>query len=199
MVAFSSQLRLAVPALALAVLAGCASAPPKGQRVSGAFPQSLAVCAGGGISNAPATDAHGRVAAFDQLIVIRGVMLARAPVEACVSSGYGARRGGAGRFHHGLDLYTGAPKPVLAGGDGVVETVGQQRAYGNVVVIRHGAGVETRYAHLSSFAPGLRKGARVSAGDVIGMTGRTGNATAVHLHYEVRIDSRAVDPLTYGR
>lgn len=200
MVALSRSLRLAFPALALALLAGCASAPPKGARASGAFPQGLSVCAGG-VSNAPAADASGRLAGFDQLIVVRGNMLARAPVEACLSSGYGPRRGagGAGSFHHGLDLYTGAPKPVLAGGDGVIETAGQQRDYGNIVVIRHGAGVETRYAHLSSFAPGLRKGARVSAGDVIGMTGRTGNATAVHLHYEVRIDGRTLDPLTHGR
>lgn len=191
------MLRRIVPFLAFAALAGCATAPPT--RISGDFSRALHLCPGMGISNAPAADSSRRIVGFEQLIVVRGVMLARAPVEACLSSGYGARNGGAGAFHHGVDLYTGSPRPVLAAGDGVVVSAGRQNGYGNVVSIRHGAGVETRYAHLSSFASAVRNGARVSAGDVIGMTGKTGNATAIHLHYEVIIDGKTVNPLTVGQ
>ncbi|MEQ8749892.1 MAG: M23 family metallopeptidase [Amphiplicatus sp.] len=182
---------------ALAALAGCATAPDR--RASGAFMASLHLCPGDGISNAPPADSNRRVEGFEQTMVIRGVMLARAPVNACLSSGYGARSGGAGSFHHGVDLYTGAPRQVLAAGDGVIAGAGRQNGYGNVITIRHRNGVETRYAHLSSFGPGVRKGAGVAAGDVIGLTGNSGNATAVHLHYEVIVDGKTVNPLTIGR
>lgn len=189
-------MRRIIVSFALALLAGCATAPPRG---GGDFASALALCPGGGISNAPAADAHGRVSGYDPSLRVRGVTLARAPADACLSSGYGPRRGGASRFHHGVDLYTGAPRPALAAGDGIVISAGVQSGYGKVVALRHGSGVETRYAHLSAIAPGLAKGAQVRAGDVIGRTGETGNATAVHLHYEVRIDGRTVDPLGAGR
>ena len=191
------MLRRLAPILAFAALAGCATAPAT--RSSGEFMTSLSLCPGGGITNAPAAGSNRRIQGFDQMIVIRGVMLARAPADACLSSGYGARNGGAGSFHHGIDLYTGAPRSILAAGDGVIASAGRQRGYGNVVTIRHRNGVETRYAHLSSFGPGVRKGAGVAAGDVIGLTGNSGNATAVHLHYEVIVDGKTVNPLTIGR
>ncbi|MEQ8936857.1 MAG: hypothetical protein RIE56_13790, partial [Amphiplicatus sp.] len=88
------MLRRLVPILAIAALAGCATAPDR--PASGEFARDLRLCPGGGISNAPAADSNGRVAGFEQMIVIRGVILARAPVSACLSSGYGARNGGAG-------------------------------------------------------------------------------------------------------
>ncbi|MBB5520010.1 M23 family metallopeptidase [Amphiplicatus metriothermophilus] len=196
MVALVPSLRIVAPAVALAVLAGCATAP---RPAGGDFPQTLRLCPGGGIANAPPAHGDGRVRDFDPMIVARGVMLARAPVEGCLSSGYGPRRGGAGAFHKGVDLYTGRPRPVLAAGDGIVAEAGKRRGFGDTILIRHRNGVETRYAHLSGFAPGMRRGARVRAGDVIGRTGRTGNATAVHLHYEVLIDGKALNPLTVGR
>lgn len=129
---------------------------------------------------------------------IRGEAIYRAPVSSCVSSGFGPRQGGASGFHHGVDLYTRAPSPIYAGGDGVVKAVTQMRGYGNTVIIRHRNGVETRYGHLSAFAPGLKPGKRVRRGDYIGRTGRTGNATAVHLHYEVLVDGKRHNPLTVG-
>ncbi len=191
------MLRRLVLILALAALAGCATAPAR--RGGGEFMTALQLCPGGGITNAPAAGSNRRVDGFEQMIVIRGVMLARAPVNACLSSGYGARRGGAGSFHHGIDLYTGAPRQVLAAGGGVIASAGRRNGYGNVITIRHRNGVETRYAHLSSFGPGVREGAAVAAGDVIGLTGNSGNATAVHLHYEVIVDGKTVNPLTIGR
>ena len=184
--------RASSAALAFA-LAACATAPGPPTAQSGA----LFVCAGG-VSNAPATDGRGRVKGYQPVASLRGARLLRAPVEACVSSGFGPRRGGAGSFHEGLDLYTGRPRAVAAGGDGVVEFIGSQRGYGRTIVIRHGSGLKTRYAHLSSYARGLKPGDRVYQGEQIAMTGRTGNATAVHLHYEILVRGRPVDPLRAG-
>lgn len=188
--------RLFVVSCIIFALAACASAPKGGASFAGAG--ALALCPGN-VSNAPKTDSRGRIEGFDPYADVRGVMLSRAPVAACLSSGYGPRGGGAGQFHDGLDLYTREPAPVAAGGDGVVESVGRLNGYGETIVIRHKNGVSTRYAHLSSFASGVRKGARVRQGEIIGRTGRTGNATAVHLHYEVIVDGRTVNPLTVGR
>lgn len=147
------------------------------------------------VSNAPPVGSQGEIIAYSPLTVIRGVMLARAPVDACLSSAFGPRSAGAGPFHGGLDLYTGSPRPVLAAGDGRVESILQQRGYGLVILIDHRNGVSTRYAHLSAIAPDIRPGAHVLAGEEIARTGRTGNATAVHLHYEILVNGRAVDPL----
>lgn len=158
----------------------------------------LSLCKGVRISNAPQTDSAGRIINFDAVANIKGVSLLRAPVDACVSSGFGPRRGGASSFHHGVDLYTGGPKAVFAGGAGTVTAVQSLRGYGKTVLVDHGHGVKTRYAHLSSYADGLRPGMRVAKGDRLGRTGRTGNATAVHLHYEILIDGRRHNPLTVG-
>ena len=181
--------------LAFLGLAACATAPgrPVGE-VSG----SLAVCPGR-VANPPASDRHGRVIGFEAVAHIEGANLLRAPVEACVSSGYGPRRGGAGSFHEGVDLYTGTPRGIVAGGDGVVEFIGSQRGYGRTIVIRHNTRIKTRYAHLSSYARHLREGARVARGEPIGRTGDSGNATAVHLHYEFLVRGRPVDPLAAGK
>ena len=67
--------------------------------------------------------------------------------------------------------------------------------YGSQILLKHGDGVETRYAHLSSYAPSVSEGARVRQGEFIGMTGMTGHASGIHLHYEVLVDGRSVDPL----
>jgi murein DD-endopeptidase MepM/ murein hydrolase activator NlpD len=98
------------------------------------------------------------------------------------------------RFHKGLDF--GAPEgtPVHAAEDGVVETLGRRGHYGLYLRLRHCATVETAYAHLARFAPGLRAGATVSRGQVIAQVGRTGWATGPHLYYEVIVDGRTVDP-----
>jgi murein DD-endopeptidase MepM/ murein hydrolase activator NlpD len=86
---------------------------------------------------------------------------------------------------------------VHATADGVVTFSGTQGAYGDIVVVDHGGGYATAYAHLSR--RGVRAGAQVRRGDRIGLVGRTGNATAPHLHYEVRRDGEAVNPEPYLR
>ena len=187
-------MRCVVVFVAFLALAGCATAPAP---PAGEFAGVLSVCPGR-VANAPAAGPNGRVLGFEPIVEIGGASLLRAPVEGCVSSGYGPRRGGAGSFHEGLDLYTGSPRVVVAGGDGVVEFIGSQRGYGRTIVIRHNGRIKTRYAHLSSYARNIRVGARIARGEPIGRTGRSGNATAVHLHYEFLIRGRPVDPLTAG-
>ena len=194
---------------AVTVLASCVSASPrhtahKPIKVNAAYQvktaatgPALHVCPGH-VSNAPATDAKRKIVNYDPVAEVSGVALTRAPVKSCVSSGYGPRRGGASSFHSGVDLFTRTPAPIYASGDGIIENIGTRRSYGRTILIRHRDSVKTRYAHLSSYAPGLKSGSRVRGGELIGYTGDTGNATAVHLHYEVLVHGKRRDPLSIG-
>jgi murein DD-endopeptidase MepM/ murein hydrolase activator NlpD len=100
------------------------------------------------------------------------------------------------RPHLGTDFGTGHGTPVKTTADGTISFAGWDGGYGNLIRIDHGNGYETRYAHLSRFAPTIRRGTRVKQGQVIGYTGATGLATAPHLHYEFRHHGRAVDART---
>jgi murein DD-endopeptidase MepM/ murein hydrolase activator NlpD len=100
------------------------------------------------------------------------------------------------RAHRGVDFAAPVGTRVLATADGTVHFVGQQRGYGNVVVLRHRGERETVYAHLQGFADGIRVGARISQGQDIGAVGMTGWTTGPHLHYEVRVNGDHVDPMT---
>ncbi len=99
------------------------------------------------------------------------------------------------RAHKGVDYAAAIGTPVKATGDGVVEFVGVQHGYGNVVVIRHGPRYTTLYGHLSRFRAGLRPGNRVRQGQLIAYVGMTGLATGPHLHYEFRIDGVHQNPV----
>jgi len=99
------------------------------------------------------------------------------------------------RAHRGVDFAAPTGTRVRASADGVVDFVGQQRGYGNVVILKHANNHSSLYAHLNSFASGLRPGARVHQGDTIGAVGSTGWATGPHLHYEIRVRGEQVDPL----
>lgn len=183
--------------MAAIALAGCATAPPPRGATPGP-PSDLYLCRGVFVANAPPAAADGRVLPYTPFILVRDIALARAPVAACLSSAFGVRVGGAGIVHDGLDLYTGAPRPVAAAADGRVVAIRRLNGYGLTIEIAHGRGVATRYGHLDSAAPGLREGGRVAAGETIAATGRSGNATAVHLHYEIRVDGEPIDPLGAG-
>jgi len=100
------------------------------------------------------------------------------------------------RAHKGVDFAAPAGTPVHAAGDGQVAVAARQNGYGNVVIVRHPGTYSTVYAHLSRFAPGVKTGARISQGDVIGFVGQTGWATGPHLHYEFRVNDVQHNPLT---
>ena len=112
-----------------------------------------------------------------------------------ISSGFGFRVDpftGAGAFHPGLDFRGPIGAPIYAAARGTVSFVGPRSGYGNCVEIDHGNGLATRYAHMSGFRTVLGK--LVQPGDVIGLIGSTGRSTGPHLHFEVRINDRPVNP-----
>lgn len=100
------------------------------------------------------------------------------------------------RPHRGVDYGAATGTPVQVTGDGQVAFAGRQGGYGNVIIIDHGRGNRTLYAHLSRFAPKMRVGQRVNQGQVIGYVGSTGWATGPHLHYEFQVNGQTKDPLT---
>lgn len=99
------------------------------------------------------------------------------------------------RLHPGVDWAAPRGTPIMAAGNGVVEKAGWSSGYGRFTLIRHTNGYETAYGHQSAIAKGIVPGARVRQGQVIGYVGSTGLSTGPHLHYEVRINSKPVDPL----
>ena len=123
----------------------------------------------------------------------------RMPLEgAALTSGYGMRTHpvlGGRRQHSGIDLAAATGTPVYATADGVIGRADWYSSYGLYVAIEHGASMQTRYAHLSRLA--VAAGDNVKKGDLIGYVGSTGRSTGPHLHYEVRIDGLAVNPIPY--
>ena len=118
------------------------------------------------------------------------------PAHGWISSSVGPRRdpvSGGADFHAGLDIAGERGQPVYATASGTVEQVGYQGAYGNLVTINHGFGLESRYGHLLNFA--VKQGTKVKRGDVVGHVGATGRATGFHLHYEVHATGRLLNPL----
>jgi murein DD-endopeptidase MepM/ murein hydrolase activator NlpD len=115
-----------------------------------------------------------------------------------ISSGFSMRVhpiSGNWKQHKGIDFAAAIGTPIRAAGDGVVDFAGMDKGgYGNLVVLKHWANYSTAYAHMSGFAPGLKKGQKVSQGDVIGYVGTTGWSTGAHLHYEFRVGGEAKDP-----
>ena len=99
------------------------------------------------------------------------------------------------RMHTGVDWATSTGTPVLAAGSGVIEEAGRKGQYGNYVRIRHPNGYQTAYGHMLRLKKGLKRGDKVRQGEIIGYVGSTGLASGPHLHYEVLINSRFVDPL----
>lgn len=122
------------------------------------------------------------------------------PLNGALLSGFGMRIHPVfkyKRMHEGIDFRADVGTEIFATGDGVVEFSSRRGTYGNLLIIDHGFGYETRYAHLSGFAEGIRPGTRVKRGQLVGYSGNTGLTQGPHLHYEVRVNGRPIDPLNF--
>jgi murein DD-endopeptidase MepM/ murein hydrolase activator NlpD len=139
------------------------------------------------------------IRAYANVLSQRGYTPTVWPVVGKLEGGFGGRRnpfgGGSYEFHSGQDIDAAWGDPIVAGASGIVTFVGTQNGYGQLVVIDHGGGLTTRYAHLSHFDVTL--GQSVERGQFIGRVGSTGRSTGPHLHYEVRINDEPVNPLRY--
>ncbi len=158
------------------LLAGCAGAPKL--PANGQVPRAVVI-----------EDDHGD----PQTLLVRPVDHGR------LTSGFNWRSGPGGprsARHDGLDWVAPSGTPVRAAGAGRVVQMGWQSGYGRILLIRHTSRYETAYAHLSGFARGLRVGQQVRQGQVVAYVGATGNATAPHVHYEIRYRGKAIDPLS---
>jgi murein DD-endopeptidase MepM/ murein hydrolase activator NlpD len=100
-------------------------------------------------------------------------------------------------YHAGIDLDAPLGSTIRAAAAGTVIYAGWYSGYGNMIDVQHSDGVVTRYAHMSSFVPNVGYGAAVTGGQVIGLVGRTGDATGNHVHFEVRLSGYAVDPAPF--
>ena len=121
-----------------------------------------------------------------------------APTQGWVTSAFGYRSSpftGNREFHRGIDIAARKGTPIVAPADGKVRFRGQRRHMGNTVVIRHGYGVETRYGHLSEIL--VKRGQQVKRGEAIALMGTTGRSTGPHLHYQVDVNGKAVNPRNY--
>ena len=125
--------------------------------------------------------------------------LVRKPVGAGIMrSGFGFRRHpilGYSKMHTGVDWAAPYGTPIFASGNGTVDKVGWEGGYGKYVRVRHNNGYETAYGHMSAFARGIEPGKKVRQGQVIGFVGSTGLSTGAHVHYEIVVNGRFVDPM----
>jgi murein DD-endopeptidase MepM/ murein hydrolase activator NlpD len=143
-------------------------------------------------------DKLGNVEYFDPTGQSAKKPLMKTPIDgARMSSGFGMRRHpvlGYNKMHKGLDFAAPRGTPIYAAGDGVIEKAGKFSSYGNYMRIRHRAGLATAYAHMNGFKSGIHAGSRVKQGQVIGYVGTTGRSTGPHLHYEILIGGKQVNP-----
>jgi hypothetical protein len=124
------------------------------------------------------------------------------PAQGIMTSGFGPRFHPilkVPKLHEGIDWAAPTGTPVVAAGAGTIARANVSDSYGNIVYIDHGGGMESRYAHLDAFAPGIAVGVTVTQGQLIGYIGTTGRSTGPHLHFEVRIGGAPVDPMNVPR
>jgi murein DD-endopeptidase MepM/ murein hydrolase activator NlpD len=126
--------------------------------------------------------------------------LIRTPISgARLSSSFGHRKhpvSGFNAMHKGVDFAAPRGTPIIAAGSGVIREAGWKGSFGRYIRIRHNATYDTAYAHMSRIAPNIRPGTRVKQGEIIGYVGSTGRSTGAHLHYEVMVNNRQVNPMT---
>ena len=134
-----------------------------------------------------------------QQSMLKGVLPNISPIRAAFnSSSYGWRIdpfNGNKAFHEGLDFSANAGAPIFAAAGGIVSAAETMPDYGKIVIVSHGSGLETRYAHTSKLL--VKVGDRVEKGQVVALVGNTGRSTGPHLHYEIRLNGNALDPRKY--
>lgn len=174
---------------------GAPAAPQKTDRTAAAADASILFACKMTVSNAPPLTADRRIIGATTRVRVKGVALRLAPVsEGCLSSGYGPR---GSKQHRGVD-YFGRKGDVLAAGGGVIKEVATRADFGNMILLDHGGGVFTRYAHLASFARVFAVGDRIKDGALLGPIGATGMAGAQHLHYEILSGSYVAGVGSFG-
>ena len=161
-----------------------------------AFAASLSLCPRMAVSNAPQNQ-DGVVSGFKPIVLVNQARIATFPTtEACLSSGFGPRND---RLHKGLDFHADTGATILAAGDGQIVELKYRDDYGNMIVIDHGGGVFTRYAHLASFGKGLSPGVTVRAGEPIGLMGNSAAyRIPIHLHYELLLGDYTTQKGSFG-
>ncbi len=176
---------------------GATPAPSPAVVVQAKFEPKLDLCPRMKIENAPASDPQLQVTKYAPVVDVKGVKLATFPARgACLSSGFGKR---GDRLHKGLDYHSETGAPILAAADGSIVEMKYRDDYGNMLVLDHGGGVYTRYAHLASFGKGLSAGVTVRAGDQIGLMGNTASyQIPMHLHYELLLGDYANPKASFG-
>ncbi|WP_253308073.1 MULTISPECIES: M23 family metallopeptidase [unclassified Rickettsia] len=133
--------------------------------------------------------------------IISSIPLMAPEYEAKVTSHYGARKSPHKKkrkkncFHSGIDLQAKKSSPVYAAASGIVTKVARVRDYGNFIEIKHFRKITTKYAHLKEIH--IKEGCRVTRGQLIGIQGRSGNATGEHLHFEILLDNKAINPFDF--
>ncbi|HVZ52549.1 MAG TPA: M23 family metallopeptidase [Pseudolabrys sp.] len=141
----------------------------------------------------------GQVDYYDESGKSAKKFLVRKPVaEGIMRSAFGIRSHpilGYTKMHTGVDWAAPAGTPIYAAGNGTIEKEGWESGYGKFILIRHNNGYETAYGHMSAYARGVEEGKRVHQGQVIGFVGSTGLSTGTHVHFEIRINGRFVDPM----
>jgi murein DD-endopeptidase MepM/ murein hydrolase activator NlpD len=144
------------------------------------------------------TNADGQTDYYDENGRSAARALLKTPISgARLTSGFGMRRHpllGYSKMHTGADFGAPSGTPIRAAGSGTIDLAGRHGAYGNTIVVKHTTKHKTLYAHMSRFAAGVRAGQRVNQGQIIGYVGSTGRSTGPHLHYEVRVNDRPVNP-----
>ncbi|MGH9943489.1 MAG: M23 family metallopeptidase [Pyrinomonadaceae bacterium] len=137
--------------------------------------------------------------AYEEALKERARIPSLWPVEGELSDDFGGRRdpfgGDTAELHEGQDIAAPSGAAVVATADGAVSFAGWQNGYGQIVVVEHGSGLTTRYAHLSKIEAAV--GQQITHGDMLGRVGSTGRSTGPHLHYEVRLAEQPVNPRSY--
>lgn len=145
---------------------------------------NLYLCPNSVITNAFEADPNNRILNFNPVIIVDGkVVMTPVPMNnACMTSGFGHR---SGRVHKGLDVKASPGSTIYSAAPGIIREADFSTGFGHYVVIDHGQGVFTRYAHMASFASGVYAGKSIGFGQPLGIIGQSGNATGIHLHFEV--------------